>query len=151
MPYTLTIHGICMAQRDRKMERLKQQGGLNRHPERVRAPWFAGSSGFFDARDLAQVKYEMLRQVRVEGAEKTKAAALFGVSRPTFYEAEAAQEEARHSAYRSRAISDVYQVGQGTRARRRFWRGFRARHRFADKAEDQRAEGENVQLDLFSP
>jgi transposase len=90
MPYTLTIHGICMAQRDRKMERLKQQGGLNRHPERVRAPWFAGSSGFFDARDLAQVKYEMLRQVRVEGAEKTKAAALFGVSRPTFYEAEAA-------------------------------------------------------------
>jgi transposase len=88
--YILPIHGIRMAQRDRKMERLKQQGGLNRHPERVRAPWFAGNSGFFDARDLAQVKYEMLRQVRVEGAEKTQAAALFGVSRPTFYEAEAA-------------------------------------------------------------
>jgi transposase len=79
-----------MAQRDRKMERLKQQGGLNRHPERVRAPWFIGNAGFFDARDLAQVKYEMLRQVRVEGADKTQAAALFGVSRPTYYEAEAA-------------------------------------------------------------
>jgi transposase len=78
-----------MAPRDRKTERLKQQGGLNRHPERVRAPWFA-SDRFFDARDLVQVKYEMLRQVRVEGAEKTHAAALFGVSRPTFYQAEAA-------------------------------------------------------------
>jgi transposase len=87
--YVLTTHDIRMAQRDRKTERLKQQGGLNRHPERVRAPWFAGGS-FFDARDIVQVKYEMLRQVRVEGAEKTQAAALFGVSRPTFYQAEAA-------------------------------------------------------------
>jgi transposase len=77
-----------LASRDRKAERLKQAGGLNRHPERVRAPWFQ-SSGFFDARDLVQVKYEMLRQVRVEGTEKSEAAALFGVSRPTFYQAEA--------------------------------------------------------------
>jgi transposase len=77
-----------LASRDRKAERLKQNGGLNRHPERVRAPWFQ-SGGFFDARDLVQVKYEMLRQVRVEGAEKSEAAALFGVSRPTFYQAEA--------------------------------------------------------------
>lgn len=77
-----------MALRDRKALRLKQAGGLNRHPERVRAPWFQ-CEGFFDARDLVQVKYEMLRQVRVEGAEKSEAAALFGVSRPTFYQAEA--------------------------------------------------------------
>ena len=77
-----------MPPRDRKTERLKQQGGLNRHPERVRAPWFL-SDRFFDARDLVQVKYEMLRQVRVEGTEKTQAASLFGVSRPTFYQAEA--------------------------------------------------------------
>ena len=62
--------------------------GLNRHPERVRAPWFS-SDRFFDARDLVQVKYEMLRQVRVDGVEKTQAASLFGVSRPTFYQAEA--------------------------------------------------------------
>jgi transposase len=47
------------------------------------------SDRFFDARDLVQVKYEMLRQVRVEGAEKAQAAALFGLSRPTFYQAEA--------------------------------------------------------------
>ena len=31
----------------------------------------------------------MLRQVRIEGAEKSEAATLFGVSRPTFYQAEA--------------------------------------------------------------
>ena len=62
---------------------------MNRHPERVRASLFQ-SRGFFDARDLVQVKYEMLRQVRVEGASKAEAAALFGLSRPTFYQAEAA-------------------------------------------------------------
>jgi transposase len=77
-----------LASRERKAERLKQNGGLNRHPERVHASWFQ-SGGFFDARDLVQVKYEMLRQVRIEGAEKSEAAALFGVSRPTFYQAEA--------------------------------------------------------------
>lgn len=62
---------------------------MNRHPERVRAPWFQ-TDGFFDARDLVQVKYEMLRQVSFEGGKKAEAAALFGVSRPTFYQAEAA-------------------------------------------------------------
>jgi transposase len=62
---------------------------LNRHPERVHASLFQ-SHGFFDARDLVQVKYEMLRQVRVEGASKAEAAAVFGLSRPTFYQAEAA-------------------------------------------------------------
>jgi transposase len=75
-------------QRNRKAQQLKQAGGLNRHPERVQAPWFQGE-GFFDARDLVQVKYEMLRQVRVEGADKSAAATLFGVSRPTFYQAQA--------------------------------------------------------------
>jgi transposase len=55
----------------------------------VRAPWFQGER-FFDARDLVQVKYEMLRQVSLEGMKKAEAAALFGVSRPTFYQAEAA-------------------------------------------------------------
>jgi transposase len=76
-----------MPPRDRKTERLKQQGALNRHSERVRAPWFS-SDRFFDARDLVQVKYEMLRHVRIEGAEKSEAAALFGLSRPTYYQAE---------------------------------------------------------------
>ena len=77
-----------MPPRDRKTELLRQEGALTRRPERVRAPWFLGNR-FFDARDLVQVKYEMLRHVQVEGADKTQAAALFGVSRPTFYQAEA--------------------------------------------------------------
>jgi transposase len=77
-----------MPPRDRKTQLLRQHGGLNRHSERVRAPWFLGNR-FFDACDLVQVKYEMLRRVRVEGADKAHAAALFGLSRPTFYQAEA--------------------------------------------------------------
>jgi transposase len=62
---------------------------LNPEPERVQAPWFQ-SGDFFDANDPLQTKYEMLRHVRVDGAAKADAAALFGVSRPTLYQAEAA-------------------------------------------------------------
>lgn len=78
-----------LGKRDTKTERLRQQGALNRHPETVRASWFQ-AGGFFDARDLVQVKYEMLRHVRIDGVQKASAAELFGVSRPTFYQAEAA-------------------------------------------------------------
>jgi transposase len=78
-----------MAGRNRKADRLKALQSLNRHPERVRAPWFQ-SSPFFDAQDLVQVKYEMLRHVKHEGASKADAAALFGLSRPAYYQAEAA-------------------------------------------------------------
>ena len=72
-----------------KHKRLRQQGVLNPHPERVHAPLFQ-SGDFFDARDLVQTKYEMLRHCRVEGASKAEAATLFGMSRPTLYQAEAA-------------------------------------------------------------
>lgn len=74
---------------DPKVERLRRDGALNVNAERVRAPWFA-AGGFFDARDLVQTKYEMLRHVSADGASKAEAAALFGVSRPTYYQAEAA-------------------------------------------------------------
>jgi hypothetical protein len=40
---------------------------------------------FFDAHDLAQVKYEMLRRVRREGTRVSQAASSFGCSRPSFY------------------------------------------------------------------
>lgn len=88
LSYVLGVDRATMPPRDRKIELLRREGALNRRPQRVRAPWFLGNR-FFDARDLVQVKYEMLRHVRVEGADKTQAAALFGVSRPTFYQAEA--------------------------------------------------------------
>jgi len=78
-----------MTKRNTKAERLKALKSLNRHPERVRAPWFQ-TGHFFDAQDLVQVKYEMLRHVSHEGASKADSAALFGLSRPAFYQAEAA-------------------------------------------------------------
>ena len=45
---------------------------------------------FFDARDAVQVKYEMVRRVSVDGAPVTAAAAAFGYSRPSYYQAAAA-------------------------------------------------------------
>jgi transposase len=78
-----------MTKRNTKAERLKALRVLNRHPERVRAAWFQ-TGNFFDAQDLVQVKYEMLRHVKHEGASKAEAATLFGMSRPAFYQAEGA-------------------------------------------------------------
>ena len=87
--YYISSPEPAVPKRDSKTERLQRDGVLNRHPESVKAPWFA-DQGFFDARDLVQVKYEMLRHVRVDGGTKSTAATLFGVSRPTLYQAEAA-------------------------------------------------------------
>src|SRR5713226_9470637 len=66
---------------------------LNPHPEQVRDPEFL-SSEFFDARDVVQVKYEMVRKVKADGAPVTAAAAAFGYSRPSYYEAAAALDRA---------------------------------------------------------
>jgi transposase len=87
--YTIHSTSAALKKPDPKLERLNRLGVRNPHPERVRAPWFQ-SGDFFDANDLIQVKYEMLRHVHVGGASKAEAAALFGVSRPTFYQAEEA-------------------------------------------------------------
>jgi transposase len=81
-----------MPKRPAKIDRLRELGMLNPQPERVRAVWFE-ATGFFDANDLLQVKYEMLRHARQDGVTKAAAAQLFGVSRPTFYQAEAAFEQ----------------------------------------------------------
>jgi len=74
---------------DPKIEALRQRASLNPHPDRISDPLFAGTD-FFDARDLVQVKYEMVRRVRVDGDAASRAAAAFGVSRPCFYQAQAA-------------------------------------------------------------
>jgi len=78
---------------DPKEEALREARALNPRPEAVTAPEFS-SSEFFDARDLVQVKYEMLRQARQDGSTVTDAAAAFGFSRPSFYEAKTAYEQA---------------------------------------------------------
>jgi transposase len=76
---------------DPKIEALRRRASLNPHPDRVSDPLFiAAGANFFDARDVVQVKYEMVRRVRVDGHPASHAAAAFGVSRPSFYQAEAA-------------------------------------------------------------
>jgi len=74
---------------DPKVDALRQDRALNPHPEQVVDEAFGGSE-FFDARDLVQVKYEMVRRVRVDGQPVTRSAAAFGFSRPSFYQAAAA-------------------------------------------------------------
>lgn len=75
-----------------KQQQLRTSGTLNRNPERVTDPLFR-EHAFFDARDLVQVKYEMLRRVVHDGHSITEAAAAFGFSRPAFYKAKQALEE----------------------------------------------------------
>jgi len=73
---------------DRKQLALRQEGTLNPHPEQVTDELFR-TNPFFDARDLLQVKYEMLRRVQSDGQPISRAAAAFGFSRPSFYQAQA--------------------------------------------------------------
>jgi transposase len=79
---------------DEKLTFLRQSHTLHPHPERVRDPLFTSGSPFFDARDLVQVKYELLRRVRVDGYSVSDATSLFALSRPTFYAALSAWERA---------------------------------------------------------
>ena len=81
-----------MAEQDAKLRTLQQQGTLNPRPKAVRDELFLENE-FFDPRDLVQVKYEMLRRVRTEGKSVTDAAANFGFSRPSFYQAQSAFEQ----------------------------------------------------------
>jgi len=78
---------------DPKAEELARSRTLNPHPEKVSDAGFA-SSEFFDARDLVQVKYEMIRRVEAEGASVAAAAGAFGLSRQSFYTAAEALSEA---------------------------------------------------------
>ena len=71
---------------------LRQQGSLNLHPEGVTDELFL-TNEFFDARDLVQVKYEMLRRVESDGQPVSRSAAAFGFSRPSFYQAQAAFQQ----------------------------------------------------------
>jgi transposase len=76
-----------------KRDALASRGVLHPNPDAVSDPLFHGDS-FFDARDLVQVKYEMLRHVRVDGASIRHAADAAGLSRPTFYLAQTAFDKA---------------------------------------------------------
>ena len=71
---------------------LRQLGSLNPHPDHVTDELFR-TNDFFDARDLVQVKYEMLRRVQNDGQPVSRSAADFGFSRPSFYQAQAAFQQ----------------------------------------------------------
>src|SRR3970040_303391 len=77
------------ASQETKRNLLRQQGALHPHPEAVTAALFQDSS-FFDPHDLPQVKYEMLRRVEAEQFPVSQAAQEAGLSRPSFYQAQAA-------------------------------------------------------------
>jgi transposase len=77
---------------DPKVTALRESRCLNPHPEQVRDEAFLAEE-FFDARDAAQVKYEMVRRVQTDGESVTAAAAAFGYSRPSYYQAAAALAE----------------------------------------------------------
>jgi transposase len=74
---------------DPKIEALRAERSLNPRPEAVADERFA-SSEFLDPRDLVQIKYEMIRRARVDGEPASRAAQAFGLSRPSFYAAQAA-------------------------------------------------------------
>jgi transposase len=77
---------------DPKLRSLREQATLNPRPQTVTDEQFVEGE-FFDPRDLVQVKYEMLRRVEKDGYTITDAAARFGFSRPSFYQARTALQD----------------------------------------------------------
>ena len=75
--------------KDPKEQALRAERCLNPRPDAVRDVQFARSE-FLDARDVVQVKYEMVRRARVDGEPVSHVADAFGFSRPSFYAAQAA-------------------------------------------------------------
>jgi len=69
-----------------KRNYLRSRRALNPHPGRAKYRRFL-EHDFFDPFDLVQVKYEMLRMVKVEGFSITYTTSILGFSRPTYYKA----------------------------------------------------------------
>lgn len=74
-----------------KVKRLEEQGVLHRRAEDVTDALFR-ECDFLDPHDLLQVKYEMLRRVRIDQCSVSTAAQTFGLSRVSYYEIHAAWE-----------------------------------------------------------
>lgn len=74
---------------DGKALELARSRTLNPRPQAVSDEAFAASE-FFDAHDVVQVKYEMVRRVEAEGVSVSAAAGAFGFSRQSYYTAAAA-------------------------------------------------------------
>jgi transposase len=74
---------------DPKVAALRAERSLHPRPGAVSDERFVASE-LLDPRDLVQVKYEMVRRVRVDGDTIARSAQEFGFSRPSLYEAAAA-------------------------------------------------------------
>ena len=81
---------------DPKAESLAKHGLLNPRSQTIKDELFEQYE-FFDARDLLQVKYEMVRRVQKDGWTVTQAAKAYDFSRPAFYEV---QQELKKSGLR---------------------------------------------------
>ena len=68
-----------------KQDEMHKNGSFNHRAATVKAEIFRNSP-FFDAHDLVQVKYEMLRAVEKDKHEVTSTSAAFGFSRVSFYQ-----------------------------------------------------------------
>src|SRR3954454_5088161 len=84
--------GMAKRRADGKAGELARSRTLNPRPEAVSDAAFAASE-FFDARDVVQVKYEMVRRVEADGVSVSAAADAFGFSRQSYYTAAAALAE----------------------------------------------------------
>lgn len=78
--------------KDPKEEALRSTGTLYGNASEVSDDLFLAGE-FFDRRDLLQVKYEMLRRVRVDGQPVSRAASAFSFSRPSWYQAQSELEQ----------------------------------------------------------
>lgn len=74
-----------------RAEQLKREGTLHPNPGKVRSE-LVTQSPFFDANDLVQMKYEMLRSVSAEKQPAAEAARMFGLSRVAYYHARSQYE-----------------------------------------------------------
>ena len=121
---------------DPKIKVLQEQGALNHHPECVNDPLFLEKE-FFDARDMVQVKYEMVRRVEAEGQSITAVSAAFGFSRPSFYQAQ--------STLRQDGLPGLIPKKRGPRS------GHKLREDVVDFMESARAEDRSLSVsDLAS-
>jgi len=84
--YIYTTFPERIPMEDNKSRELRQCRCLNPHPEKVTCDLFT-KAGFFDPRDLLQVKYEMVRKIEVEKKTIRHTAREFGFSRPSAYKA----------------------------------------------------------------
>jgi transposase len=92
--------------RDPKVKALRESHTLNPRAARVKDEQFRGQD-FFDSRDLVQVKYEMVRRVQVDGCPVSQSAAAFGLSRPSFYQAQ--------EAFQARGVAGLIPQKRGPR------------------------------------